>query len=38
MMSNIRKIVAMNNKMKTTGMTLRVRIGIIIERIKRNLH
>lgn len=38
MIRNFRKIAAMNSKMKDTGMSLRVRIGIIIEKIKCNLH
>lgn len=38
MVRNFRKIKAMDNDMKELGMTLRVRIGIIIEKIKCNLH
>ena len=38
MIRNFRKIMAMNDKMKELGMSLRVRIGIILEKIKCNLH
>ena len=38
MIRNIRRIAAKNKDMKELGMSLRTRMGIIIEKIKCNLH